>query len=84
MISLEKENDLADELVNRILEDLKNYGKGKPSQVEEALRSPGVYRALAKLHGAYMIHNDEHILSLMAFQLGAYTALSIQKIKELK
>ena len=84
MINLEKECELANGLIDGMLKDLDDYKTGKPSQIVDALKSPGVNTALAKLHGVYRQTGDAHMFALMAFRLGAYTALSVQKAMEIK
>ena len=76
--NFERESLLADSLLKRCIERVTD-----DSEVEKALRSPGVIVAIAKLHDVTPECNRE-VLYLNIFRLGAMVALSIRDVTSIK
>jgi hypothetical protein len=75
---LEAEARLANSLLKRCIENVQ-----KPnSEVEKALRSPGVLAAISKLES--VVRESPELLYLNIFRLGATVALSIRDAEAIK
>jgi len=74
----EAEGRQANSLLKRCIERV-----NKPdSEIEKALRSPGVIVAIAKLHS--VARDNPELLYLNIFRLGATVALSIRDVEAIK
>ena len=74
----ESEGRQANSLLKRCIENV-----SKPdSEIEKALRSPGVLVAIAQLHSA--AKDTPELLYLNIFRLGATVALSIRDVEAIR
>ena len=74
----EREKELANSLLKRCIENVQ-----KPdSEVERALRSPGVLVAISKLES--VVRDEPELLYINLFRLGATVALSIRDVEAIK
>lgn len=78
MIDFESECRLANSLLKRCIEDIKN----PESEAQKALSSPGAIVAIAKLRT--VPDSDQDILCMNLFRLGAVVALSIRDVEAIK
>lgn len=79
MIDFESESRLADSLLRSCIEKVTKDN----SEIEKALRSPGVVVAIAKLHSVTTEETKE-LLYCNIFRLGAMVALSIRDVESIK